>query len=90
MHNPGWGWLTDGSAAWVETANAAGVDLVIAGHRHRFSYTPPGPDVDHSYHLLVVGKEQIARVDATATELEVVVTGLDGSVVHTLSIPRRR
>jgi predicted phosphodiesterase len=90
MHNPRWGWLTDGPDAWVETANAAGVDLVIAGHRHRFSYTPPGPDVDHSYHLLVVGKEQIARVDATATELEVVVTGLDGSVVHTLSIPRRR
>ena len=90
MHNPRWGWLTDGPDAWVETANAAGVDLVIAGHMHRFSYTPPGPDVDHSYHLLVVGKEQIARVDATATELEVVVTGLDGSVVHTLSIPRRR
>lgn len=90
MHNPRWGWLTDGPDAWVETANAAGVDLVIAGHRHRFSYTAPGPDVDHSYHLLVVGKEQIARVDATATELEVVVTGLDGSVVHTLVIPRRR
>ena len=90
MHNPQWGWLTDGSDAWVETANAAGVDLVIAGHRHRFSYTPPGPDVEHAYHLLVVGKEQVARVDATAAELEVVVTGLDGSMVHTLVIPRRR
>jgi predicted phosphodiesterase len=90
MHNPRWGWLTDGPDAWVETANAAGVDLVIAGHRHRFSYTPPGPDVEHSYHLLVVGKEQVARVEVTAAELEVVVTGLDGSVVHTLSIPRRR
>ena len=90
MHNPGWGWLTDGSAAWVETANAAGVDLVIAGHRHRFSYTPPGPDVEHSYHLLVVGKEQVARVEVTAAELEVVVTGLDGSVAHTLVIPRQR
>jgi len=90
MHNPGWGWLIDGSDAWVETANAAGVDLVIAGHRHRFSHTAPGPDVEHSYHLLVVGKEQVARVDATAAELEVVVTGLDDNVVHTMVIPRRR
>ena len=90
MHNPRWGWLDEGPDAWVETANAAGVDLVIAGHRHRFSHTPPGPDVEHGYHLLVLGQKQIARVDATASELKVVVTDLDGSVVHTLEIPRRR
>ena len=90
MHDPEWGWLADGPAAWVETANGAGVDLVISGHDHRLSYTPPGPDVDHSYHLLVVGKEQIARVDATVTELRVVVTGLDRDVVRKLVIPRRR
>ena len=89
MHAPHWGWLVDGSDAWVETANEAGVDLVISGHRHRFSYTLPGPDVDHSYHLLVIGKDQVARVDATTTELTVVVTGTDGSVVHTAVIPRR-
>jgi len=89
MHNPGWGWLVDGPDKWIETANTAGVDLVIAGHYHRFLYTPPGPDVDHSYHLVVVGKEQIARVNATTDELSVIVTGLDGAVVHTLTIPRR-
>ncbi len=75
--------------AWVETANTARVDLVIAGHRHRFSYTQPGPDVEHNYHLLVIGKEQIGRVDATATELRVVVTDLDGSIVQTIVIPKR-
>jgi len=89
MHDPQWGWLVDGPDAWVETANAAGVDLVISGHRHRFSYTPPGPDVEHSYHLLVVDQDQVAHVEATSTELRVVVSGLDGSVVHTLVIPRR-
>jgi predicted phosphodiesterase len=89
MHDPGWGWLAEGSDAWVEVANEAGVDLVIAGHRHRFSYTPPGPDVDHTYHLLVVGQEQVARVDATTAELKVVVTGTDGTVVHSMVIPRR-
>jgi predicted phosphodiesterase len=90
MHQPQWGWLEDGPDAWVTAANEAGVDLVIAGHRHRFSYTPPGPDVDHSYHLLVVGQDQVARVDATASELRVVVTGTDGEVVHEMELPRRR
>ena len=89
MHQPGWGWLVDGPDAWVETANEAAVDLVIAGHRHRFSYAPPGPNVDHSYHLLVVGQDQVARVDATTSELKVAVTSTDGSIVHTLVIPRR-
>ena len=89
MHQPEWGWLTNGPDAWVGTADAAGVDLVIAGHRHRFSYTAPGPDVEHSYHLLVVGQDQVARVDATVTDLTVAVTGTDGSLVHTVTIPRR-
>lgn len=89
MHQPRWGWLADGADAWVETANAAGVDLVIAGHRHRFSHTPPGPDVEHGYHLLVLGQDQIARVSATAAELGITVTDVGGDVVHTLIIPRR-
>jgi len=89
MHQPQWGWLVDGPGEWVETANEAGVDLVIAGHRHRFSYTPPGPDVEHTYHLLVLDQDQVAQVSATTEELEVVVTGLDGEVVHTVAIPRR-
>jgi predicted phosphodiesterase len=90
MHQPGWGWLADGSQAWMDLAAEAKVDLVIAGHTHRFSYTAPGPGVRHSYHLLVIGQDQVARVDATATELKVVVTGTDGTVVHTLVIPVRR
>jgi hypothetical protein len=87
MHNPRWGWLADGPDAWIGAANEAGVDLVIAGHRHRFSYTPPGPDVENAYHLLVIGQDQIARVDATRDELRVVVTELDGKIAHSLVIP---
>ena len=89
MHQPDWGWLADGPDAWLETANAAGVDLVIAGHQHRFSYTPPGPAVEHAYHLLVLDQDQVAHVNATATELTVVVTDLDRNVVETMVIPQR-
>lgn len=90
MHAPDWGWLADGPGPWVETANGAGVDLVIAGHRHRFSHTPPGPGVEHDYHLLVLGQDQVAQVRATVEELTVVVRGLDGTLVETVGIPRRR
>jgi len=90
MHQPRWGWLADGNAPWIAVANDAGIDLVIAGHTHQFSYTPPGPDVPHKYHLLVVGQDQVARVDGTTSELKVVVTGTDGKLVHTLVIPARR
>ena len=88
MHAPNWGWLADGPDAWIETANEAGIDLVIAGHRHRFSYTPPGPDVAHDYHLLVLAQDQIARVDATVDELVIEVTDVEGNVVHSVRIPR--
>ena len=90
MHQPRWGWLADGNQPWIDAANDAAVDLVIAGHTHRFSYTAPGPNVPHRYHLLVVGQDQVARVDATSTELKVVVTGADATIVHTLVIPRRK
>ena len=90
MHQPLWGWLADGNQAWIDEANNAGVDLVIAGHNHKFSYTPPGPGVPHKYHLLVVGQDQVARVDATTTTLTVTVTGTDGKVVQTIVIPARR
>jgi predicted phosphodiesterase len=86
MHQPRWGWLANGNAEWIATANEAGVDLVLAGHMHRFRYEPPGKE--HGYHLVVVGQDQVARVDAWTTELTVTVTALGGKVVHTLTIPR--
>ncbi len=87
MHQPQWGWLDGGNGPWIATANEAGVDLVLAGHNHRFSYEAPNDR--HAYHLLVLGQDQLARVDATAAELRVTVTGTDGAVVKTLVIPRR-
>lgn len=87
MHQPRWGWLRDGPDAWTALANDAGIDLIIAGHNHRFSYEPPGPD--HRYHLLVLDQDQVARVDATGTELTVEVKDAKGAVVKSLVIRRR-
>jgi predicted phosphodiesterase len=86
MHQPRWGWLADGNAAWIAAAKEAAIDVVIAGHAHKFSYEPPGPG--HSYHLVVVGQDQVARVDAWTTELTLTVTSTDGKTIHTMTIPR--
>lgn len=62
-----------------------GVDLVIAGHRHRFSRMPPG-ERGNDFPILVVGQDQVARVDASAQELRVVVTARDGATVHSFTL----
>lgn len=87
MHQPEWGWLVNGNAEWRAVANTAGVDLVIAGHNHRFSYEPP--NATHAYHLLVVGQDQVATLDATATTLSVTVKSTDGAIIKELTIARR-
>ncbi|WP_028102722.1 purple acid phosphatase family protein [Pseudoduganella violaceinigra] len=88
MHQADWGSLADQGAAWTALANQAGVDLVIAGHEHEFSYH--APDKVHAYHQLILGQDQLARVDATERTLTVKVTTDKGAPVHTLTIPVRR
>lgn len=96
MHQPTWGWGWRESAAsdsaraqWVAAANAAGIDLVIAGHNHRFSITQAGAE-GNNYPVLVVGQDQVAKVHATATELRVVVIGKSGEEVTAFTLPAKR
>ena len=89
MHQPRWGWLPDGNEAWIQgRQRRQGRPGDRGSLPHRFSYTPPGAGVAHKYHLLVVGQDQVARVDATTATLKVVVTATDGKVVHSMEIPR--
>jgi predicted phosphodiesterase len=88
MHQGDWGWLPDKGAAWTALANQAGIDLVIAGHDHAFSYR--APDKTQAYHQLILGQDQLARVDATARTLTVKVVTDKGEPVHTLTIPARQ
>lgn len=87
MHQGDWGALPDQGAAWTALANQAGIDLVLAGHQHEFSYEPPGKA--HGYHLLTLGQDQLARVEATEDLLTVSVLTDKGAPVHTLKIPAR-
>jgi acid phosphatase type 7 len=95
MHQPmwGWGWLSPASdsarTAWTQAANTAGVDLVIAGHNHRFSFSPAGTQ-GRNYPVLVVGQDQVAKVQATAREIRVQVIGRDGNEVTAFVVPVKR
>ena len=94
MHQPTWGagWISPASdsvrAAWLRAANAAGVDLIIAGHNHRFSFTPAGAQ-GNNYPVLVVGQDQVAKVQANAREIRVQLIGKDGAVVKAFTLPVR-
>ncbi|MGH7462850.1 MAG: metallophosphoesterase, partial [Longimicrobiales bacterium] len=92
MHQPQWGWLSSDTAAaraeWTAAANEAGVDLVIAGHRHRYSLTPAGGEQGNNYPILVVGQGQVASIEASTTEVRVNVVGSNGVSVVGLTVRR--
>ncbi|MEO6224213.1 MAG: hypothetical protein ABIP90_13275, partial [Vicinamibacterales bacterium] len=72
--------------------NAAGVDLVIAGHTHRFSRIDPGsPGFEQArFTTVVLGQDQVGRVRATTDSIVVSVTSATGEVIDTITVPRRR
>jgi predicted phosphodiesterase len=89
MHNPNWGWVDKRNARWTELANQSGIDLAISGHTHRFAHWKPGQR-GNRYHQLIIGPEDVARVDASETQLKVQVIGKDGAMVTSFTVPRRR
>lgn len=88
MHAPNWGWTDNQGARWTEVANRGKFDLAISGHTHRFAHTLPGQK-ENQYHQLVIGPENLARVDASEKELKVVVTARDGHQVQSFTVARR-
>ena len=101
MHQPRWGSMPpareragdpDGLTRWIDAANAVGVDLVVAGHNHRFSRIEPGsPGFERArFTTVVLGQDQVGTVHATADSIVVTVTTTKGDVVDTITVPRRR
>lgn len=85
MHAPNWGWVDGQSDKWTDLANRAGVDLVIAGHRHRYSWSPPGAD-GRNYGVLVVGQDQAAHVEVSPTRIKAVVTDVSNQVLGEITV----
>ncbi|MCC6263125.1 MAG: hypothetical protein IT169_06070, partial [Bryobacterales bacterium] len=66
----------------------SGFDLGIGGHHHRFSVIEPSEGRNH-FPILVLGQDQLAKVEVTSTEIKVSVQAKDGAVVHSLVVRRK-
>ncbi len=87
-HQPDWGWTGGGNAKWTQLANAAHVDLFIAGHLHVFKFIKPG-EQGNDFPILVVGQDQVAWVEATDTALKVRVTDSKGKLIDAFVLRRK-
>jgi predicted phosphodiesterase len=87
MHQPAWGFVGGGTDRWTDWANRSRIDLVIAGHRHRFAHIKPG-EGKNNYPILVLGQDQLAKLEATTTQLKVSVLSKDGSQVHSFTVEK--
>jgi predicted phosphodiesterase len=88
LHQPNWGWTDGRGDQWTELANQGRVDLVVGGHFHRLRTAAPGSQ-GNDFAVLALGQDQIAKVEATRTELKVTVTAKDGATVETIVLKAR-
>ena len=87
-HQPDWGWTGGDNAKWTQLANAAHVDLFIAGHLHVFKFIKPG-EQGNAFPILVVGQDQVAWIETSDTALKVKLTDGDGKLVDTFTLARK-
>jgi len=89
LHQPSWGWTRDRNDRWTALANKGEGDLVLGGHIHRLMTVQPGTQ-GNDFTALALGQDQIARVEATRSELRLTVTGRDGTILESIAIKARR
>ncbi|HDT13812.1 MAG TPA: metallophosphoesterase family protein, partial [Candidatus Aminicenantes bacterium] len=89
LHQPDWGWTRDRGDEWTALANKANVDLVLGGHFHRLRAIEPGTQ-GNDFLAVALGQDQIAKVEASRTELKVTITAKDGSPVQSFTLKARR
>jgi predicted phosphodiesterase len=88
LHQPAWGYVEGDRERWTDWANRSKIDLVIAGHTHRFAHIKPG-ERKNDYPILIVGQDQLGKVEATESQLRLSVVAKDGSPVSSFTIDKR-
>jgi len=70
---------------WGPILNEAGIDILLCGHKHRFSRVEPNEE-KNKYPILILGRDMIARVDVSIIQLNLTVTRSDGELVDSFSV----
>lgn len=86
MHDPNWGWMDGKNNKWTALANEAKVDLIIAGHWHRFKRFNPGEKDGANFPVLIIGQKQIANVEVTENHIIIEVRDINDDVVDSFKI----
>lgn len=65
----------------LPTLNAAGIDVMLCGHTHRYSYRDVG-SVDNDFPILVNSNNDKVNVRATSSQIDMEVVDATGKVLH--------
>ncbi|MFC1556592.1 metallophosphoesterase [candidate division KSB1 bacterium] len=71
---------------WGPILNEADIDLMISGHRHRFSRIEP-VEGKNRFPVVVLGQDMFLRTDVSNRELSIIITKMDSSVVDKFVVP---
>ena len=69
--------------------NAAGVDLMISGHHHKYIYTAPGAEGNRNAFPILINSNT-DRLDCVVSEKQITarIFNEDGKEVHSLSFKK--
>lgn len=85
----GWHGNTHLNALFVPVLNEAGVDVMLCGHDHNYSFRPAGMQ-DAQFPVVVNDNRSYVRCDAGDSLLRVQIVGPRGKVAHTHEFPLKR
>jgi predicted phosphodiesterase len=67
--------------SWGGLLNQHGIDLMVSGHTHKFSWVPYRQGL-HDYPIMISGTKNFIRMDVTPKQLLLRVISLDGKVIE--------
>jgi predicted phosphodiesterase len=70
---------------WGPILNAAGIDMVISGHTHRYTRIEPREDLN-SFPVLILGRDMLLKADVSPERLSFALRDMKGEVFDTFNI----
>jgi len=83
QHMPNFGY--DNQTQWQSLANNSGVNLILAGGDLTYRYEAAGTN-SHNYHLVVLGQDQLARVNVRTNGITIWIYNTSNVILHTINI----
>ena len=86
MHQPQWGFTGGENEKWTALANKANINIILAGHWHRFGWFKPGEFHGNKYYLLVLGQRQVENVTVSDKFMNIEVKNDEDKVIFSAKL----